>query len=227
MWEDRSPKNEKSRQASVKSLIASPHIRTLLRYLICGLITSCAACLLSKERFGEIGGAIALMLIGIAAWFCGSGPGLISPFILIVVASLTQPSSLPPASEFRALDVINLGVLILLFGGIGWGGELRRKALADLREREQRLRDEARNKDRFLATLAHELRNPLAPLRTGAELLRMQVESGLDPTVVREIHAVIHRQVEHMVRLVDDLLDLGRINTGKIELRREIFSSLR
>ncbi|MDQ7988050.1 MAG: ATP-binding protein [Candidatus Dactylopiibacterium sp.] len=72
-------------------------------------------------------------------------------------------------------------------------------------------------KDEFLATLAHELRNPLAPIRGALLLLR----SGRAPVEARALQAIIERQVDHMVRLVDDLLDVSRISRGAIELRRE------
>lgn len=76
------------------------------------------------------------------------------------------------------------------------------------------LREEGRRKDEFLAMLAHELRNPLAPIRSGLDLLDIL---GTD----REILVSMQQQVEHLVRLVDDLLDVSRIMRGKIELRRE------
>lgn len=76
----------------------------------------------------------------------------------------------------------------------------------------------AQRKDEFLATLAHELRNPMAPIVNAVHLLRLPQATG--PVVQRAIDA-IDRQVGHMVRLVDDLLDLSRINTGKVELRKE------
>ncbi len=75
-----------------------------------------------------------------------------------------------------------------------------------------------RHKNEFLALLAHELRNPLAPLRNGLEVLRL---AGEDPETIAESRAMMERQLEHMVRLVDDLLDLSRIQQGKIELRKE------
>lgn len=77
------------------------------------------------------------------------------------------------------------------------------------------LREEARRKDEFLAMLAHELRNPLAPIRSGLDVLNIM---GVD----RDILGTIQRQVEHMVRLVDDLLDVSRIMRGRIELRYEL-----
>jgi PAS domain S-box-containing protein len=75
-----------------------------------------------------------------------------------------------------------------------------------------------RQKNQFLAMLAHELRNPLAPIRSGLELLSME---GVDDATVDETTAMMQRQVTHLVQLVDDLLDVSRIVTGKISLRKE------
>src|SRR5262249_29484398 len=80
------------------------------------------------------------------------------------------------------------------------------------------LRDAHRRKDEFLATLAHELRNPLAPIRTGLEVLRM---AGANPDLGQHAREMMDRQLRQMVRLIDDLLDLSRITLGKIELRKE------
>jgi PAS domain S-box-containing protein len=92
-------------------------------------------------------------------------------------------------------------------------------ALVDITERKlaELVRDEeARRKDEFLATLAHELRNPLAPIRTALELLRLTgVAEAQRPPL-----EVIARQVEQLSRLVDDLLDVSRITRGKVELRK-------
>jgi signal transduction histidine kinase/ActR/RegA family two-component response regulator len=87
-----------------------------------------------------------------------------------------------------------------------------------LRESEDALRETDRRKDEFLAMLAHELRNPLAPIRNAVEFLRMRAEA--DPSV-RWSHDVIDRQVDHLTRLVDDLLDVNRITRGRLEIRRE------
>ena len=85
------------------------------------------------------------------------------------------------------------------------------------RRMESILLDADRRKDEFLATLAHELRNPLAPLRFAADLLR---RSGTDAAAVSRVTGMIDRQVVHMVHLIDDLLDVNRIAQGKIELRQ-------
>jgi PAS domain S-box-containing protein len=83
---------------------------------------------------------------------------------------------------------------------------------------EEELRDANRRKDEFLAMLAHELRNPLAPIRNAAQVIRLM--SGGDQHLDSAYH-IIERQVAHMTRLVDDLLDVSRITQGKIQLRKE------
>lgn len=93
------------------------------------------------------------------------------------------------------------------------------KALLRLGRVERQLRDADRQKDEFLATLAHELRNPLGPIRNAVELLG---QLGNDaPQQQEQARQTIIRQTNHLVRLVDDLLDVSRINQGKITLRRE------
>lgn len=79
------------------------------------------------------------------------------------------------------------------------------------------LREADRRKDEFLATLAHELRNPLAPIRTGLAIIKKD-PSGSPATKAREM---MERQLVHMVRLIDDLLDVSRITTGRLALRKE------
>ncbi|TFY98772.1 PAS domain-containing protein [Ramlibacter rhizophilus] len=80
------------------------------------------------------------------------------------------------------------------------------------------LREADRRKDHFIATLAHELRNPLAPIRNGLEILRRTGKLVGSPARTRDM---MERQLSHLIRLVDDLLDVSRISRGKIELRRE------
>jgi signal transduction histidine kinase/CHASE3 domain sensor protein len=80
------------------------------------------------------------------------------------------------------------------------------------------LREAGRRKDEFLATLAHELRNPLAPIRTSLQILRV---AGDRAEAVEKVCDVMERQVQQMVRLVDDLLDLSRITRGTVALRKE------
>ncbi len=98
---------------------------------------------------------------------------------------------------------------------IGWVA-----VTSDLTERralEQQLRDANKQKDRFLATLAHELRNPLAPIRYATRLLRPEVPAQMAADAGR----MIDRQLAHMARLLDDLLDVSRITRGVLEVRND------
>ncbi len=94
----------------------------------------------------------------------------------------------------------------------------RRHAETELRRKMEQLADADRRKDEFLAMLGHELRNPLAPVTTALQLMRLHSDEPLRVARARE---TIERQVEHMTRLIDDLLDVSRITRGKIELRHE------
>jgi signal transduction histidine kinase/ActR/RegA family two-component response regulator len=103
------------------------------------------------------------------------------------------------------------------------GAQLARETA--LRESQERLRlaisalrDADRRKDAFLATLSHELRNPLAPIRNAAEGL---ASPGLTPLQLRWTQSVIQRQAAHMASLLDDLLELTRITQGKLQLRKQ------
>ncbi len=94
--------------------------------------------------------------------------------------------------------------------------------VTEQREAQEALREADRRKDEFIATLAHELRNPLAPIRTAVELLGFAgSEQGPDPETLAACRDVIDRQVRDLTRLVDDLLEVSRITRGKFELRRE------
>lgn len=89
----------------------------------------------------------------------------------------------------------------------------------DQKRTQEMLRDADRRKDEFLATLAHELRNPLAPIRNALEIMRL---AGNDPTALERGRAMVERQVQQLVRLIEDLLDISRITRGKVQLRKEL-----
>lgn len=94
----------------------------------------------------------------------------------------------------------------------------RKLAEEALRNHANHLMESNRRKSEFLATLAHELRNPLAPLKNGVQLLKL---SNDQPETITRVRSMMERQLNQMVRLVDDLLDIARINSGKIELKTE------
>src|SRR6185436_16053083 len=89
--------------------------------------------------------------------------------------------------------------------------------ITDRKRAELELSDSDRSKDRFLATLAHELRNPLAPIRNAVRIL--QLKSSLSPESSWALE-VVNRQMQQMTRLIDDLLDLSRITRNRVELRK-------
>jgi PAS domain S-box-containing protein len=94
----------------------------------------------------------------------------------------------------------------------------RKQAEEELRRRVEQLAEEGRRKNEFLALLGHELRNPLAPLKNGIEILG---GLGCDDARVEPIRAMMDRQVRQLTRLVDDLLDTSRVNRGLVQLRKE------
>ncbi|MEV4777948.1 ATP-binding protein [Burkholderia sp. LMU1-1-1.1] len=81
------------------------------------------------------------------------------------------------------------------------------------------LRESDRHKSEFLATLAHELRNPLAPVRNGLELMKL---AGGDARTMANVRAMMERQVSHMVHLINDLLDIARVSSGKLVLQKQL-----
>lgn len=94
----------------------------------------------------------------------------------------------------------------------------QKQAEQDLKSLNEQLLDVAQQKDQFIATLGHELRNPLAPIRTAAELILLKGRG--DPAFQRPAE-IIRRQAEHLTHLVDDLLDVSRVTFGTVHLRRE------
>ena len=102
------------------------------------------------------------------------------------------------------------------FDGVTFDISRHKNAQQELQRLANQLAERNRMQSEFLFTLAHELRNPLAPIRTGLELMRV------NPAVAQSgnVQGMIKRQVDHMVHLVDDLLDMARLSEGKVELRR-------
>lgn len=96
--------------------------------------------------------------------------------------------------------------------------ETAAREIAERRASEQKLLEASRRKDEFLAMLAHELRNPLAPIRAAADLLEL---SGLKDERIGRVNRVLKRQVDHLKRIVDDLLDVARVAQGRMVLQRE------
>jgi PAS domain S-box-containing protein len=121
------------------------------------------------------------------------------------------------AKDGRRIDIsLTVSPLVDEDGQVTGASKIARD-ITEQKQSEMMLRAADRRKDEFLALLAHELRNPLAPLRHGLQVLRL---AGGDAGIVTDVRTMMDRQLEHMVRLIDDLLDISRIGQNKIELKR-------
>ena len=162
-----------------------------------------------------VGLAATTMLALLAAWLAGD--------VLIVqrVRKLKDTATRIAAGELDARSGIayereEIGQLAEALDGMAAALQ-KKEAARGLAERELRAADQ--RKDEFLAMLAHELRNPLAPISTGAHLLKLLHS---DNAQITQTCAIIARQVEHMTGLVDDLLDVSRVTRGLVSLSTQV-----
>ena len=120
--------------------------------------------------------------------------------------------------SIRAVPVADDSGAIREWVGVHTDITEERASMEALRRLTAELSEGDRRKDEFLATLAHELRNPLAPIRNGLQILRL---AGDSKAAIEPVRVMMERQVGQMVHLVDDLLDVSRVSRGKIDLRKE------
>jgi len=169
--------------------------------------------------------------IAVAVWMGGWGPALAAALAGLIgtVVLFGKPLSLA-AGPFGLSTFFALGVYALTCTLIIGLGEAMRKARDDYRRSQQMFKEVALElkqraaelqradaiKSQFLATLSHELRNPLAPIGNGIAILKRRMPEG--PT---DIYAMMDRQLRQVTRLIDDLLDVSRLDRGKLELHRE------
>lgn len=151
---------------------------------------------------------------------CWSTPVFSSEGSLLATIALYYPQRMtaPPPGDVQMVEILGSTVALIIDKTIDT--RLRREAEQKLRASEAALREADKRKDEFLATLAHELRNPLAPIGNALQIMRLSA----DATAVRDMRDLINRQLTQMVRLVDDLMDVSRITRGKVELRCERIS---
>src|SRR4030095_5221952 len=138
---------------------------------------------------------------------------------------LIAPGGLPLQGQLSGLyngrfevAILVLALTGVLLGMLWWGLATISRHETALRRSERALRESDRHKSEFLAVLAHELRNPLAPIRNAVEILH---RSKRDAAEEKSPSEMLERQIDQMVRLVDDLLDLSRITRGRIEIRKQ------
>jgi signal transduction histidine kinase/CheY-like chemotaxis protein len=165
--------------------------------------------------------------VAIAVWIGGWRPAIVAAALGYLGARIFF---IVPVGELRierVADYIGLVVYIALCAVIIGLGDAMRRARdrlhasdIQLRQRAAELQAADANKSRFLALLSHELRNPLAPLSNGLALLAM----GQDEKMLGRTRTMMQRQLVHLRRLIDDLLDVSRIDQGKLQLHRERMS---
>jgi signal transduction histidine kinase len=144
-----------------------------------------------------------------SSWLGGIGPGLLATASAALLCDLffITPGQVLHNNSFE--ENFQVGLFFLEGAAISWGTSALRQSLVDLRQAD-------RNKDHFLAALAHELRNHLAPIHYGLEAVHV---AAADIASVQKVRMVMERQLQQLTRLVDDLLDLSRIRSGKTQFR--------
>jgi len=212
-----------------------PELRNYLIAVIAAAIATFVRVELAPELFAPVPTMPFFAAMLIAAWYGGIGPGLLATLLGAIACDWFVFAPTHAFTIENHEDQLRLIVLVILGVAISVGAETmhagRRRAQAmraDIDERQRMadslrrlafdLSEEARRKDRFLATLSHELRNPLAPMRSALHVMKLAAN---DPAEVENARRMMERQLAQMVRLVDDLLDVSRISRDKLELRRE------
>jgi len=160
----------------------------------------------------------------VSAYLGGLGPAIVASLLAPIVATVwfarwpNEAALIQWGSHVVFFLIISVLATWLMYSlQRSHGAQL--VALKKLGDTTQALRDAGRRKDEFLAMLAHELRNPLAPIRNVANIL---AGDPVDSAAVKRVSAVLQRQVGQLTRLVDDLLDVARITRGAIELRKTV-----
>lgn len=165
-----------------------------------------------------------LLVLLLTIWLVGTGPGLaaLCTGIVATLVLVIEPVWSPLVANLADLFSLGVYTTVGIVAILSFDRIRAEHDLAELRAHEnaklaKRLREAARQKDEYLALLAHELRNPLAPIRTGLDLL----DRSPDEAVAIDVREKLRRQVGQLARIVDDLLDVSRVVRGALRLDRE------
>jgi signal transduction histidine kinase len=211
------------------SINTRPALRdAILRYVV-ALLATTAALMLRGMLEPALGGTLVFTTlfaaVAVSVLFGGYGPaalvtvvGYVAAEYLFVEPFGTVFVSVPPDPIRLALYTISCLIIIGFGGGMRSARRRLELEVAERKRLEEKLREADKRKDLFLATVAHELKHPLAPIRNVVEVMQLK---DLPDKELRWAGGVIERQVKHLARLVDDLLDVSRIARGTVELRRE------
>jgi signal transduction histidine kinase len=172
-------------------------------------------------RVGQLASFLIFFTVVLSAWYGGLGPGLVASTLFAVIMGLSFKFGKTPATAEKVLELVFVYSLLcgitLLIEALHSARDRAEQNAAEARRHEQALRQADRHKDEFIAMLGHELRSPLAAISSAAELLQATDESGER----RWSEEVIQRQTRQISRLVDDLLDISRISSGKLVIHRQ------
>ena len=189
--------------------------------------------LIVSDTLGNFAPLIPFVIsVVIAAWYGGLKPGLLATALSAVAADYLFIPTQHSLHLANATGAVALALFIVTGILISWTCESLHRARRLLEKEQQTLRTSLaaqvqlqaalqasdRRKDEFLATLAHELRNPLAPIRNAVHILRTKAPFSKE---TQEAQAIIGRQVQQMTRLIEDLMDVARITQGLLALRRD------
>lgn len=212
------------RQIRGNRLVMLPRARsTWGRYL--AAVAAIGVATLARSALSEFTGhaypfATICLAIVFSSWYGGFGPTILAAGL--GYASLWLPldtHALPGSPAVRIAFYVAFTIVIATLGELMARARQRIESqIAELQQHQAALEEAARRKDEFLAVLAHELRNPLAPIASALDILK---QPRLDPAIATQARDTADRQLQHMTRLVDDLLDVSRIMRGKIELRKQ------
>jgi signal transduction histidine kinase len=175
--------------------------------------------------------SISALAVAVAAWYGGMKPGMLATVLSLIVGTylFIERDTLIPrklSDRVRCVMFFAEGTMI------SWLFDEMRTARARTEAQRRRLEDEMKlrraveaelvlaneRKDLFVAAVAHELRNPLAPIRNALGILQL---AGDDRSAVEQARGIMERQVDQMVRLIADLMDVGRIGQGKLQLSKQ------
>ncbi len=175
--------------------------------------------------------SIFTLAVAIAAWYGGFRAGMLATLLSIILGTylfIEHDSMIPHklADRVRVVMFIGEGAMI------SWLFYEMRTARSRVEQQREKLTEEVKlrraaeaellaankRKDQFVAAVAHELRNPLAPIHNALQIMQ---EAGSDPAMVERARGIMERQVDQMVRIVADLMDVGRVGQGKLELHNE------
>ena len=158
-----------------------------------------------------------ILAVMVSAWYGGLGPGVLSSVVSVFAGNYFLMEPARSFSFSSPSDWLRVATFLVTAGVVSSLSESLHEALRQSELQAQALREADRRKDEFLAMLAHELRNPLAAIHNAVQVLTFR---SRDPEEIGRTRELMERQLRHLVRLVDDLLDVSRITSGKIRLHR-------